>query len=582
MSQLIPGSVRRSLAAAAPPGLLHRGRRLLDGASTAQRTARRLNDQVTAVRVRRSRRRLARSGAGHLVPVAVNGRSVLAVATETFHADQVYAAQAGAVADALEAGGVDYFYLTDDPNRRRVLVVALSQRVAALSALARGLSGTAASIAPVYAHRPRLARQVGARAPRLTRTVRVFSVLATPSGAYLSGAEMGCDLQFWRQTDASTPPNSSGEPLPLGSLIGERSFEPVPEVVAAPEHSVIEREIDGRRRPALASLAHPQLLQVVEPIDVVYTWVDGNDPAWQQRKARALHGRTESSLHDLAANASRYASRDELKYSLRSVDMYAPWVRHIYLVTDDQTPPWLRREHPRLTVVSHRELFSDRGRLPTFNSHAIETQLHRIDGLAENYLYFNDDVFLGRPVPPETFVLANGLSRFFLSSVKAEVGPVRPDDLPITTAAKNNRDLLIEKFGRSTVNKFQHAPYSLRRSVMFELEHLFADEVAATAAAPFRSPTDLSLSASLGHYYGFLIGKAVPGSLRYRYADIAGPGTPEQLELLLRRRDYDAFCLNDHDSSQLSTAEQSEVLDGFLSRYFPLPSQFELPGQAEH
>ncbi len=570
MSQLIPGSVRRRFAEAAPRILVGRSRRLLAGASALQRAARGITDHAAARRTRR----LAAIDPVSLVPVRVNGRTVLATATQVFHADQVYAEQAGAVADALEADGIDYFYLTDDPNRRRVLVVAHSQRGAAITALEHHLSAPSTFVASVYDQRPYRVRRLGTRKPPRTRTVRVFRVLASPAGSYLSGPEMGCDLQFWQQADASTPRNSSGEPVPVGALIGERSVDPVPEVVLEPGRSVTKRKVDGRPRPALASLAHPQLLQVTEPIDVVYTWVDGTDPVWQQRKALAQQRPPESPLHELAANASRYASRDELKYSLRSVDMYAPWVRHIYLVTDDQTPEWLRTDHPRLTVVSHAELFGERGRLPTFNSHAIETQLHHLDGLAENYLYFNDDVFLGHPVPPETFVLANGLSRFFLSSVKTDDGPVRPGDLPITTAAKNNRDLLIEKFGRMTVNKFQHAPHSLRRSVMVELEHLFADRVAATAAAPFRSPTDLSLSAALGHYYGFLTGRAVPGKLRYSYADIARPETPERLRLLLRRRDCAAFCLNDHDSSRLSPA-RSETMRRFLDCYFPLPSQFE-------
>ena len=226
-------------------------------------------------------------------------------------------------------------------------------------------------------------------------------------------------------------------------------------------------------------------------------------------------------------------------------------------------------------MVSHRELFGSDGRLPTFNSHAIESQLHHIDGLAENYLYLNDDVFFGRPVDPGLFVLGNGLPKFFLSSVKLAAGPVRPSDLPITSAGKNNRDLLLEKFGRTTLHKFQHAPYSLCRSVMYELENLFADEVAATASAPFRSPTDLSVSASLGLAYGYLVGKAVPGRLRYLYADIARADTPARLAVLLAQRDQDVFCLNDHDSARLPPEGQQEVLHSFLERYFPLPSSFE-------
>jgi hypothetical protein len=135
------------------------------------------------------------------------------------------------------------------------------------------------------------------------------------------------------------------------------------------------------------------------PIDVVYTWVDGSDPAWRARM-RTRWDETHTERHPLSANPSRFASRDELRYSLRSLEMYSGWVRRVFLVTDQQVPSWLRRDS--LTVVDHREIFGSTGRLPTFNSHAIESRLHRIPGLREHFLYLNDDVFFGRPVAPKT------------------------------------------------------------------------------------------------------------------------------------------------------------------------------------
>lgn len=132
------------------------------------------------------------------------------------------------------------------------------------------------------------------------------------------------------------------------------------------------------------------------PIDVVYTWVDGNDPAWRRRRSAYDGG-----YHAESANAARYISRDELRYSLRALEQNAPWVRHVHLVTDGQRPAWLNDSHPRLTVVDHSEIFADPAALPTFNSHAIESRLHHIKGLSEHFLYLNDDMFLGRPVTPQ-------------------------------------------------------------------------------------------------------------------------------------------------------------------------------------
>ena len=109
-------------------------------------------------------------------------------------------------------------------------------------------------------------------------------------------------------------------------------------------------------------------------IDVVYTWVDGSDPEWYARKQWRL-GRT---VNSDATGINRWNDKNELKYSLRSVSKYAPWIRNIYLVTDRQRPKWLIN-HPRLKVIDHAQIIPERC-LPTFNSMAIEMYLHRSQG----------------------------------------------------------------------------------------------------------------------------------------------------------------------------------------------------------
>lgn len=104
-----------------------------------------------------------------------------------------------------------------------------------------------------------------------------------------------------------------------------------------------------------------------------------------------------------ASTANRFRDNEELRFSLRSLDKYAPWVRHIYIVTDNQVPSWLDLSHPRLTVVPHTDIFPNRSHLPTFSSPAIESHLHRIPGLSKQFVYFNDDVMLGAPVWPSDF-----------------------------------------------------------------------------------------------------------------------------------------------------------------------------------
>ncbi|MGW6412912.1 stealth family protein [Streptomyces vinaceus] len=306
------------------------------------------------------------------------------------------------------------------------------------------------------------------------------------------------------------------------------------------------------------------------PIDLVYTWVDGQDPAWLARRSKL----DASAHHREASNAARYLQRDELKYSLRSAFMFLPWVRHIYLVTDRQWPNWLFRSD-RVSVIDHTEIFTDPSHLPTFNSHAIESQLHHIKGLSEHFIYLNDDMFIGRPLTPQRFFHPNGLTRFFPSSAQVAMGPPTPADPPTTAAAKNNRRILEEYFGTTLFHKMKHMPYAMRRSVLLEIEETFSEAHQQTAASRFRCPDDISTASSFQQYYSYNMGRAVPGSLSYRYLALDLPDLQERFLRMLHRRDVDAFCLNDGDSRLVEVEAQREVLHKFLDAYYPVAAPWE-------
>ena len=312
------------------------------------------------------------------------------------------------------------------------------------------------------------------------------------------------------------------------------------------------------------------------PIDVVYTWVDGADPAWRARRDAAL-GEGRGEHHALAVNESRYTDYGELRYSMRSLWSYAPWFRRVYLVTDDQVPDWLDVNHPRLRIVSHKELFGDRGALPTFNSHAIESQLHRLPGLSDRFLYLNDDVMFARPLGPETFFEPFGHSRFFRSPAIVDTSGPGPRDTPVEQAGKNNRRLLQERFGRINVNKMKHAAHALQKEVLAEIAEAHPDEVEATASHRFRHPDDIAMTSSLHHYWAYLSGRAAPSPLALFYADLTMPSTPVRLQELLRSRDRDMLCLNDTDGTEAERHIRTEICRRFFEAYFPVASPFELP-----
>ena len=135
------------------------------------------------------------------------------------------------------------------------------------------------------------------------------------------------------------------------------------------------------------------------PIDFVITWVDGQDPAWRAERA------TYSSAAEEDNSECRYRDWGLLPYWFRGVEKFAPWVRRIHFVTWGHLPPWLDTAHPKLHIVRHED-YIPKEFLPTFNSNVLEIYLHRIEGLAEHFVYFNDDMYLLRPIAPALFFRA--------------------------------------------------------------------------------------------------------------------------------------------------------------------------------
>jgi UDP-N-acetylglucosamine-lysosomal-enzyme len=192
-------------------------------------------------------------------------------------------------------------------------------------------------------------------------------------------------------------------------------------------------------------------------VDIVYTWVNGSDPRlqadleyWRPRwlqesgigdmleaeRVTEASENTESTMstdgmgNELGNGSTyveevisggpthgaknRFRDNEELRYSLRSIWKFAPWVHHVYIVTNGQVPHWLDLEHPRITVVPHSTILPAE-HLPTFSSPAIESGLHKIPGLADHFIYFNDDVMLGSQIWPDDFYSHARGQKVFLS-----------------------------------------------------------------------------------------------------------------------------------------------------------------------
>lgn len=132
--------------------------------------------------------------------------------------------------------------------------------------------------------------------------------------------------------------------------------------------------------------------QVCTEVDVVYTWVNGSDPVHKETLKKYGGGGWDGGYRDYGV----------IRYSIRSVEKFMPWVRNIVIVTNGQVPGWANTSSLKLRIVTHDQIFMNKDNLPTFNSNAIEANLHNIPGLAPCFLYLNDDMFVGMPIDKST------------------------------------------------------------------------------------------------------------------------------------------------------------------------------------
>lgn len=389
--------------------------------------------------------------------------------------------------------------------------------------------------------------------------ITICEIFGSASGAGAFGPEHACEVQFWShdsQSEYLRAPRSN----PVGTSGTFQHLRDMDVAVGG-----------GRHRTAIEFSWFFSNRESRFPIDIVYTWVDGADKAWQGRRA-GVQPLVERSSYD-AAVPQRFRSFDELRYSLRSVYQYVPFVRNIFIVTDDQHPEFLS-PGSRISIVDHKEIFSDQSSLPTFNSHAIETQLHNIPGLAENYLYMNDDVFFGRLTDRATYFDQSGHTKFFESLAGFGLGRPSDEANSVDHAGKNLQLLLQKDSNQVPFRKIKHSPHPQQKSLHLIMEDRFPEVHHETMNSRFRSRSDVSFAAALHHRFGQSLGRASPGMLDYEYIDLADRNLEDKLENL-KRASFEILCLNDGDIHDDAVGSVKKQVRRFLEYRFPYRAPWE-------
>ncbi len=307
-------------------------------------------------------------------------------------------------------------------------------------------------------------------------------------------------------------------------------------------------------------------------VDLVYLWVNGNDPEWQAKR-NACIGTAETQR---GVNCKgRYADNDELKYSLRSVAQYAPWIHKIYIVTDNQVPSWLDTSNPKVRIVDHKEIMPEIC-LPCFNSAVIEHFLYNIPGLSEHFLYANDDMFVNRPVKPDDFFAQDGLPivrfnrrplRKFTLWFKEKVQGRALSNYVQTI--RRSAEMVEKKYGIYYGGKTHHNIDAYLKSDYQHAAQVFDSEIKATFANHVRSASDVQRN-----IYSYVALAEKRAHLHYvtQRTSFRFHIHRENHYKKLERYNPMLFCMND---SEFATDEDRKRMADFLSFRFPDKSQFE-------
>ena len=294
------------------------------------------------------------------------------------------------------------------------------------------------------------------------------------------------------------------------------------------------------------------------PIDIVYTW--GGEKL---------------------SNNIRIAYNEELKYSLRSINDFAPWVNKIYILMNDakKPPSWIKPDNDKIIIVDHLETFPSKKYLPNVNSNAIETTIVNIKGLSEHYIYFNDDFFLGRNAKYTDFFTRDGQIYLNYNLLKTQ-----------STFLDNNkksRKLKI-KLPPNNGRMYEHIPIPCLKSINQQFNEEYCDYVDWIRKTKKRNKEGWSICKKYNltspcqqiHYpmakFAYSKGKVVLSNENYRayYVSTYGVHLKEKLENIEKLRPL-FFCINDTETDKSRRAMLPNVMVAFFNKYFPKKALFE-------
>jgi hypothetical protein len=343
-----------------------------------------------------------------------------------------------------------------------------------------------------------------------------------------------------------------------------------------PAHAMHPKDKQTLKNPVIAKAG------TADRIDIVYLWVNGADPVWLSKRHTAYADWMRRKGEELAAFgnvAGRYRDNSELLFNLRALELFFPDHGHVYIVTDGQTPAWLRPSG-QLTLVDHRQLLPPASP-GVFDSGHIESYLHHIPGLSERFIYLNDDVFFGQKVHPAWW-FGERLKVFLEPASAAHPQALHPDETALVNASIASGRWLSERYPHylHIPQVYAHTPRAMRKSVMHELEDLAQDWFAQVRSTVFRSWRIPPIVPDLAPRWMVQMGYAEQQVLNPLYINTGDDQAAQQFDALEQNfGQLPFFCINDTCDEAQGDDPRLLRIAQTLERLLPNPSSFEWSGK---
>lgn len=335
-----------------------------------------------------------------------------------------------------------------------------------------------------------------------------------------------------------------------------------------------------------------------DTIDFVISWMNPDDDNWRRQKAKYWAIEINDPEYDYN-QVARFRDWQNLRFWFRGVERFAPWVHKIYFVTWDTVPDWLNIHHPRIQIVRDAEILPE-GCAPCFSPNPMETNLHRIPGLSEHFVYFNDDMFLLRPVEKTDFFV-NGLPREmavayplindihndpFQHMLLTMTGIINGHFDKKEVQRRNWKKWLNPIYGKQNINTLStwynrgfsgilipHLPSSMRKTTYEEVWRTIPELLMKTASHRFRNPSDVTQY--LFRYWAICRGAFEPTNVfsygkEFFMSDAELPALCESI----KRQACKIICINDSQGIQSFEQCRDEIIRSFRE-ILPEKSAFE-------